>query len=263
MPLRELLVFIFLIVLVSQAIYVLGPIKLHESTKIHIHRRVRTMTPDDERRADATLLAHVEQGERSLAAAGFGPPHRIVSHDSPGMFAFASLLEHPAGDIATVMAIRSTNGPAPSVVAAVTLMGDAANGKRIASSNVTSIKRFPTNPRYDAAVFPALRDAGELYAVHQSRFKSAGRSPKPLSRGATESARLTYQDAEARESYDFWVAAGYYYETPDFLRPTWKGAAFSTWRGLFPWRHVTEQRRNGKSAAILAEYRTASAASTA
>ena len=252
---RELILLVVLAVLVSQAVYVLGPLKLHEVNRVHIHRRMRTMTADDERRADAALLAGVAEGERALVAAGFGPPHRMVSHDSPAMFAFASFLEHPAGDIATVMAIRSTGGASPSAIAAVTLMGDAANGKRIVSSNVSSVKRFPTNPRFDAAIFPTLRDAGELYAVHRSRFTTVGRSGTRLTRGATESDRLAYQDAEARETYDFWIAAGYYYETPDFLRLTWKGAAFSTWRGLFPWRHVTEWRRDRKGAAILREYR--------
>lgn len=254
---RELLFLIALIVLASQAVYVLGPLKLHEVNKVHLHRRTRTMTADDERRADSTLLAHVERGERALMAAGFGPPHRIVHHDTPTMFSFASLLEHPAGDIATVMALRSTGGAAPSAVAAVTLMGDAANGQRIVTSNVSSIKRFPTNPRFDAAVIPTIRDADELYRVHHSRFAATGRSAKPLTRGTTESDRLAYQDREARETYDFWVAAGYYYETPDFLRPTWKGAAFTTWRGLFPWRQVTEWRRDRKSEAVLREYRTA------
>ena len=179
---------VFLGVLALMSTYVRGPMALHEKHRVDTSRRARTMLTADEQRADPELLAYLKRTEVVLQQQGFGAAHRIVFSETATMFTFASLLEHAGeSDIATVMAIRSKASPQPQVVAAVTIMSEPVDGVRVVTTNVSSIKRFPSRPDYDAARFPTLADAGGLYAVH--RWRTA-RRPRPataatFTRGAT------------------------------------------------------------------------------
>lgn len=248
-------------------LYVTGPLALYGRNVVLTARTSRTFTADDERAADPALLEYVAVGERALESAGFGAPHRIVHNNSPKVSGFASLLEHSTrGDLATLMGIRGTSTLIPPrLVSAITFTTEFGDGVVLATSNVMSVKRFPTRPRYEPVLFRDVHDPLELYRLHRCRVdERARRVPvRVRTRGATEEARLRYQDRESAEVFEHWVQCGYYRRAGDRLRPTMRGAACMTWRGLWPWRQRTERRVARDAAAVRARCDAAHAGGSA
>ena len=237
-------------------LYVTGPLALYARHVVHTSRVVRTFSAEDERQADPALLEYVAAAERALQGIGFGAPHRIVHSGSPNVSSFALLLEHPSrGDLATVMGIRGTNALVrPRIHSAITYTTEFADGVVLASSNVLSVKRFPTRPRYEPILFRDADDALELYRLHRCRVdERALRVPVRIrTRGATEEARIRYQERESAEVFEHWVHCGYYRRVGEQLRPTVRDAALATWRGLWPWRQITDRRVARDAAAARA-----------
>ncbi len=71
----------------------------------------------------------------------------------------------------------------------------------------------------------------------------------PTSRGADP---LRFLDDEGRQTHAFWIRKHSYRAVDgDRIQFTALDAILSAWRGLYPWKQLTERRMNRKSAAIL------------
>ena len=68
--------------------------------------------------------------------------------------------------------------------------------------------------------------------------------------------RSAHMAAEAVETHDAWVAAGYYRRDADGerLRPTWTGAVRVTWRLLWPVKPLFRARRRRATRELLARH---------
>jgi hypothetical protein len=243
--------------LVELMMYVLGPVSLYRNNFVSTRRTARTFTAEDEASAHPDLVAYVAAAEGALQTVGFGPPHRIVQSPTRKVTGFAALLEHPGrGDLASFMGLRSENPQAEEtrLVSAAVFMTEFADDVTLATSNVTTVKRFPTRPDLRPVVFPDVHDPLEVYRLHRCRVDERTRRvpSRNVTRGATPDARIEYQDRESERVFEHWVRSGYYRRVPDGMRPTLRGAALMTWRGMWPWRLLTE-RRHARAARAVQE----------
>jgi hypothetical protein len=241
--------------LVELMMYVQGPVTLYRTNFVSTRRTARTFTAEDEASTHPELLAYVAAAEAALQSAGFGPPHRVVQSPTPKVTGFAALLEHPGrGDLASFMGFRSEIPAAQEtrLVSAVVFMTEFADDVTLATSNVMVVLRFPTRADMRPVVFPDADDPLEVYRLHRRRVDARTRRvpSRKATRGATPEARIEYQDRESEKVFEHWVRSGYYRRVPDGLRPTLRGAALMTWRGMWPWRQLTE-RRHARDARLV------------
>ena len=177
--------------------------------------------------------------ERALAAIGFGAPTRGASMQANVSSCF-SLLEHRDGRaLASAAVLLTTSG---RQLTTVVFQSELADGTRVTTSNSAAKRRFPRRAGEDSISFPEVRDAAALHAVHALRVRtlSSGAPPRPVTRGPDP---IADHRRETDEFHARMVAAGYYRPAGEGRHVlTRRGAAFATWRGLFPWAHLTDWR---------------------
>jgi hypothetical protein len=67
---------------------------------------------------------------------------------------------------------------------------------------------------------------------------------------------FAYQHAESMAVFEHWLRRKYYRrDGAHGLRFTVRGAALSAWRGMFPWREISEWARSRRAAELLERYR--------
>src|SRR2546423_6177822 len=243
--------------LVELTMYVQGPVGLYRRNFVSTRRSVRTFSTEDEASTHPDLVSYVASAETALRSVGFGTSHRIVQSTSKKVTGFAALLEHAGrGDLATFMGLRTEIPEAEEtrLVSAAVFTTEFADDVTLGTSNVMTVKRFPTRPNLQPVVFPDVHDPLELYRLHRCRVdERARRVPSRKStRGATPEARIAYQEREAEQVWQHWLRSGYYRPVPDGLRPTLRGAALMTWRGMWPWKQLTERRHVRDARAVRA-----------
>jgi hypothetical protein len=206
------------------------------------------LAAEDEARVSPQLLEFLARVEQALVSRGFATPLRATNEISVDVKSLVTLLEHP-GDAAIAYCLISV-GKHTGVSVAATIRSDFADGVQLYTSNSRTIQRMPPRPEVDAAQFPDVRDAGALYDIHRARVLERAKSVAtvPLTRGPDP---LAYQDHEARAIQAFWVRKGYYrWADGDKIDRVWRGAILSAWRGLYPWKQITEGKSARKRAAI-------------
>lgn len=207
------------------------------------------LTADHESRIAPYLLEDLTEIEQILVARGFAAPLRITPRDAEEITMFHSLFEHPAE--ATLAFVLVNAGQHIGVTRTTTFETRFADGIILYTSNSARVGRTPPRPIAQGIRFPEITDVAKLHDIHGARVRerAATIAPVPRTRGPDP---LAYLDAEARETHQFWVARGYYRWTPDRrLEMTWRGAVLSAWRGLFPWKQLTERRNAREARAVL------------
>jgi len=203
---------------------------------------------EDEVNLSAELREFLTASEQALMSRGFTTPLRATNKISADITSVVTLLEHP-GDAAIAFCLINVSKHSGVSIAA-TMRSDFTDGVQLYTSNSRTILRTPHRPEVDGAQFPDVRDAGALYDIHRARVAERATSVAtvPLTRGPDP---LAYQDREAREVQAFWVRKGYYrWADGDKIVHVWRGAILASWRGLFPWKQITEGRNTRKTAAI-------------
>jgi len=242
--------------LAKVGMYVLGPIVLYRRAPIPTDRTLDPFTAEDERALPQALRDYVVAAEKELAAVGFGAPLRVASRRDVTLDVCFSLLEHPIdGALGTVSVIRAK--PRNRLTAAVSFLSSFANGAILATSNSQSIPRTPPLPAMQAVRFPSISDAAELYDVHRFRVAEFRRGAVhvPMTRGSDP---IAYQLRESSRVFEHWVRCGYFRRAGEnMIRKTHGGAILSAWRGMFPWRQITEYHMSRKAAAVLEQRRRA------
>jgi hypothetical protein len=200
-------------------------------------------------RMPAVLLHALDDAERCLVDRGFAPPLRAALTLTPAVSSCVSLVEHPLdGSTGFIMVSMSTHRGASIMATFTTRFAD---GWKILTSNSKSLLRTPRRQKVDSARFTAERDVGALYDIHRRRVAERARKIGviPTTRGPNP---IAYEDGEAREGHAFWIRKGYYRAVgTDQMRMTLLGATLAAWRGLFPWKQLTELGYDRKSRAVL------------
>ena len=190
----------------------------------------------------------LRQADAALVARGFLPATYVETDSVRSTKMCIALVEHPVdGAIGAIMAVVPPNRPFKEMATFETRFAD---GGKISTSNSTTTLRTPPLPWVDGARF-LLHDLKTLYDIHQARVAERARSTPvvPVSRAGDP---IAFQDREAREIQDFWVAKGYFrYVHEDWMQLTIRGAALSAWRGLFPWTMWTSLVQDWKMRAIV------------
>ncbi len=196
------------------------------------------------------LTAFLDTCDASLVRLGFAPPLHVAGRLATDIRTVVSLVEHPADGVIGFVYVGL--GLHIGATISTSFRSDFADGTTMYTSNSRSIARTPSLPNIDGATFPGVDDVAALYAIHRARMTERAERSRvvPLTRGSDP---IAYEDRETRDSQAFWIKKGYYYETfdnDDHIELTPLGAVLSAWRGLFPWRTMTERRYARKRADI-------------
>jgi len=191
----------------------------------------------------------LRQGDAALVARGFLPATYVETDSVRSTRICVALVEHPLdGAIGVIMVTVPQNRPFKEMATFETRFADS---RKVSTSNSMTTLRTPPLAWVDGARFLGVRDLGTLYGIHQARVAERARSTPvvPVSRQGDP---IAFQDREAREIQDFWVAKGYFrYVDEDRMQMTPIGAALSAWRGLFPWTMWTSLVLDRKTRAIV------------
>jgi hypothetical protein len=202
-----------------------------------------------DKRMPAPLLSALDAAERNLVARGFAPPLRASNSLTPTLSSCVSLVEHPLdGSTGFIMLSMSKHRGASMMATFATRFAD---GWKLTTSNSSTVLRTPSRPKIDNARFTAVRHIGALYDIHRRRVAERARKTRviPTTRGADP---IAYEDREAREGHAFWIRKGYYRAVgSDQMQMTPLGATLAAWRGLFPWKQITESGYDRKARAVL------------
>jgi hypothetical protein len=85
-----------------------------------------------------------------------------------------------------------------------------------------------------------VRDLGRLYRIHTQRVAQTSARVERL----TVADPIAYQHREEAAGIAHALSSGYWRRSGDQLVLTWKGAFFSAWRMLQPWRWLVLRRDN-------------------
>ena len=237
--------------------YVRAPIALYRRS---IMRRddTRTLDPVYSEPIDSELLHYLEVSERKLAELGFREPHRSTNRRTYPLTLVGSSLERPDhGDLAVIIALRPTGAHVSNETEnSMSFDSEFADGVRLVTSNYQGPRHWPDAQDTDHVRFPDVTDLAELYYLHRRRVdaRRAKVPQKKVSRGKTPEQRLVFIKRRNLDLYKHLVRCRYRRRTPKGLRLTLRGALFSAWRHVFPWRAVDQwwQRRRARAVRRLA-----------
>ena len=233
--------------------YVRAPIALYRMPPTAFNHKLRLVA--DSETLDPNVRVFVEQAEASLHTAGFGDPQRIaISAQSP-LTGLESLMENSTtGDLVNVVAMLNARATTMSpLVTAITYRSTFADGTLLQTSNSTNAGYWPDQPKHENVVLPEVRDVLELYRLHRARVsrRSAVVAQTKLTRGTTPEQRLAYATRQVLNSTNFQIACGYRKRSPQGVRLTVRGAILTAWRRLFPWKQLSERRRQRAAAEVV------------
>lgn len=177
---------------------------------------------------------------------GFGMPLFAGGDPEINGQAAVAFLERPdRRALAFIHASRSGTG-STSVASTISTRFD--DGQLLMTSNFGGIPRTPPRPEVDGVAIPDHFGFAPLWAVHQHRIQAreTQSAVTPMTRGGDP---LGYAFDELCELYDLWVTQGYYTRLPDGrIKPTLRGACLASWRGLWPWKQLTNRRNRRRTA---------------
>lgn len=176
---------------------------------------------------------------------GFGMPLFAGGIRGMSFDAAVAFLERPdRRALAFIHASRPGTGPA-SVASTISTRFD--DGRLLMTSNFGGISRTPPRQEVDGVAIPGHFGFAPLWAVHEHRLqvRETHTSIAPMTRGDDP---LAYELDELCELYDLWVRQGYYTRLPDGrLKATVRGACLASWRGLWPWKQLTDRHNRRRT----------------
>lgn len=229
--------------------FVLGPIVLLKAAPMPYGLPYVALGESDDLGLPDSVRQYVEDSQRMLLGRGFTPRVRARNPNARRAHHVIALLECPR-DPATVFTLISVSSQL-GITMATTFDTRFADGCRLLTSNSPMVLRTPKHPRADGVTFPEIGDAGRLCDIHRARVAERARRV-PIAPTTFGPDPLVFIDREGREMQEFWIARGYYRRAgAEGIKLTLKGAMFSTWRGLFPWRHITQWSKERKAQAVF------------
>jgi hypothetical protein len=207
------------------------------------------LTAEQEARIAPYLLEDLTQIEQTLATRGFSSRFRVAMQLTDDVTRIATLFENPSDGTLGFVIVNATLHS--GVSRTTTFETRFADGITLYTSNSANILRTPPRATARGIRFPGITDVARIHDIHRFRVqeRSATVATTPRTRAPDP---VAYSDAESLAIHDHWIARGYYRRTDDgMIVMTWRGAILSAWRGLFPWKQLTERSNARKAAAVL------------
>lgn len=236
------------------AYYVRAPAALYRARDVE-RDTTRTLDPRYPEPIDLQLLRFLEHGELKLGALGFRDPHRTTNQTTYPLTLAGSSMEHAErGDHVLVVGWRPPHdhlGDQPA--GSVAFDSEFEDGMRLVTSNVRALRYWPDPHHTDHVRLPDVTDIDELYRLHRLRVdrRSAGVPQKKITRGKTPEQRLVFTKRRHLELHKHLVRCGYRRRTAGGVRPTIRGAVFSAWRHVFPWRTIDQWWLRRRARAVM------------
>jgi hypothetical protein len=227
--------------------YYVDPMVLKRMAPIPVGNEFVPLTAEHEARIAPYLLEDMAEIEATLAERGFTRPYRVTSQTGDEITNFASLVEHPGHSTIGFVIVNASQYTGVTRIA--TFETHFTKGPKMSTTNFDIVSFTPSVPDDDVR-FPDVVDAGALYDIHRARVMDrAWTDPAlPLTRAPDP---IAYLDRETREVRARWVQWGYYRLTSgDAMVRTWRGAILGAWRGLFPWKQLTQRAQARKRADV-------------
>jgi hypothetical protein len=242
--------------------YLGGPVLIRLTLKQAAEPRLMPFPLDDPTLPNAVAHAFQTVVER-LRPAGFEPITGLgMPSQAPNVKALVMLLvNRQAKDIAVaaVMYARTPGAtPATSQLRTfyVELVSHFRNGSVVQTNNSSELTVFGPRPTHIVGRFPAVKDAGRLYRLHQGMVARSGLRDKVFRLdeefGGEAAAAVAASMVEELKAQ---VKTGYMYLSAgeDAYRPTWKGAVLMTWKLLWPVKAIRRAARDRTARRLMAE----------
>jgi hypothetical protein len=211
------------------------------------------LTTEQEARIAPYLLEDLTEIEQTLAERGFSSRFRVGMALTDETTRIATLFENPSDGTLGFVIVNATQHS--GVSRTTTFETHFADGITLYTSNSANILRTPPRATARSISFAGITDVARIHDIHRFRVqeRSVTVATTPRTRAPDP---IAYTDAETLEVHDHWIARGYYRRTADgMLAMTWRGAFLSAWRGLFPWKQISESRNARQAAAVLQSMR--------
>jgi hypothetical protein len=200
------------------------------------------------------LWSHIRETVACLDPCGF----RLVGHFRksgfvPGFIGFTTLME--TGDGTTLVKAMSTfltnpkSGKGDTTLAFFT---ESADGTEIVTANNKILPGTPHSKTKRRIVLwmPELRFPSDLYEYHQRLVERFAVLPK---RDILDRHPHEYMKKYSESELAHWVKTGYYKLDPsgELYRLTWKGAALTAWKQLWPIKPIRRAWRKHETNKLL------------
>jgi hypothetical protein len=237
--------------------YIRAPVVLYRQSVMG-RDTTRTLDPLYSEPIDPSLLHYLDDSERQLAALGFRDPHRTTNLTTYPLTVVGSSMEQPEhGDHVLVIGRRPPrDAPNGASVSSIAFDSEFVDGIRLVTSNVRALRYWPDARHVDHVRIAQVTDLAELYRLHRLRVdrRRVRFAQKKITRGRTPEQRLVFTKRRHLDFHKHLVRCRYRRRTSGGLRPTVRGAMFSAWRHVFPWRTIDQWwlRRRARAVTRLA-----------
>jgi hypothetical protein len=165
----------------------------------------------------------------------------------PGAVSFVTVLENvKERDIAKLLIAFVSKKRLTSLV----LHSEFADGTELVTANNRILAHLPTPKNRIALWLPDVRDAGDLYRIHQQAARGLGIGEKVQ---CLDGDPVNYMEKFSKGEIARWIQLGYYRpdETGDKLWLTWKGALLMTSKRIPPVKELYEAWRKHQTNKLL------------
>jgi len=221
-----------IVALLLLAPYWLGPIRIKGKQRRSPVPHPMTLATDPSA-IPARLIPFVAEAQRVLPALGF--TNFAVIREMAGVVVLA---ESESGTVATGIAIPKADGTVHSLIGFTTQLR---GGGKVRTSNSPLPSILPAPQGESRARYPEVRDTARLYRIHTQRVARMVATSARVER-LTVADPIAYQQHEEAAGIAHALGSGYWRRSGDQLVLTWKGAFFSAWRMLQPWRWLVLRR---------------------
>lgn len=256
-PFDDIAYWIFLALLGLGALpFVLGPLLIRFAQKMKRSPTLLAFDPD-QRPAPAVVQSYLDQVEADLWGCGFEVYEHVAMPDLvPNVKAIFTMLARPQSDdlAIAVTAFGDTGGLTVLRKYYVEFATDFADGFELCTNNSADESAYRPLPHKKVLQFDRVKNAADLWRVHERATKEFGTGPKkPIPPRTAALDRL--RSGMLKENTDQ-VAVGWLWfdEAADAFRPTWKGACLMTWKLAWPVSAYRLALRRKKAKRLLEDW---------
>lgn len=236
--------------------FVLGPFLIKYTQKMKQEPTLIPFDPD-ERPAPPVVQEFLTNVEAELWGCGFEVLEHVAVPDLvPNVKAIFTLFGRPESDdlAMAVAAFGSSGGPTIMRKYYVEFATEFADGFVLCTNNSTDEPAYRPLPHKRALQFDRVRNAADLWRIHERATKEFGTGPKrpmPPKAAALDRLRVGMLKEQTDQVAVGWLWHDEQYEA---FRPTWKGACLMTWKLAWPVSAYRRALRRKNAKRLLQEW---------
>jgi len=234
------------------------PLLIYATFKNEAHATLQTFVPSDPT-LPHLVREHFKNACDELMPLGFEyvTGMRLPQMTVNVMAIMIVLVNRRAGDAAAAISIYAKSDEVWDLQTSYVEYSTAfRSGVTINTQNSTAMSAFPPLEESENHRFPSVRDARQLYQVHQQLLSRQHAATKIMRLDEEfDGDAVAFVRAVMRREMEGAAADGYLYLTSDskYFRATLKGAYLMTWQELFPFKQIRRARRDRQAQQQLAE----------